>query len=301
MEKEPTLAEGEAIFRISFWKDDTALYSASSPMLWSQLQVLQRVRADHSFFRSFIKEDDDCLPKTAWLFWCVTNRASDRKWSEQGISKKDIEVLDFDGEWKPFDQSEIMSPPDIRFGKLGFQPYHYLSNGTFPLTVYAASRLVEIDGEASLVFLLNHPVETHQRIYNDANAMQHVLDELLKRVGDFPIKNLRFFIFDDGEKTFDHVHLAEVPMKGEWRLQRVAAKLFGFIPITLTNGYKYTIRLDDRKIIWHQGSGDLVGKILRAFHLEPQKQRIARYVNTVVAARDIAQSKKIISEEATAE
>ncbi|MDR5752611.1 hypothetical protein QCE48_17785 [Caballeronia sp. LZ024] len=97
---EHTLAEGEAIFRIAFWKSLEAAKSGMGYRLWSQMHVLHRVREDHPFFNAFERADDDFLIETAWLYWQTSTREPQQDWSRDGIPKSDIEILDLDGQWR---------------------------------------------------------------------------------------------------------------------------------------------------------------------------------------------------------
>src|SRR5882762_1675197 len=71
IEAEKSLAAGQGIFRISFWKNIGAALQSIGATYRTSLAVLQRVRDDHPFLASLTREDDDCLKSTAWLYWKI--------------------------------------------------------------------------------------------------------------------------------------------------------------------------------------------------------------------------------------
>ena len=56
---EKSLAAGQGIFRISFWKNFGAALQSFGASYRTSLAVLQRVRDDHPFLASLTREDDD--------------------------------------------------------------------------------------------------------------------------------------------------------------------------------------------------------------------------------------------------
>ncbi|WP_211453899.1 hypothetical protein [Collimonas antrihumi] len=284
---ESNLADGQSIFRISFWKNVESLFSRITPEFWTELHVLQRVRADHPFFQTFTKEDDDFLPDTAWLFWKTDQRQAEQEWSQEGIPRPDIEVLDFDGQWKPFDKSNIMASADTRLGQYGFRPFYFMTNGRVPTVVYGASRMLDgLGDEPAVVFLLTHAYESSLRIYNDEIAIQGVLDSLRQCSINIPVKNIRLFIFDEGRYTYDRNHLAEIPIKEIWRervSQHIISRWVHFF--STRRQFDQFIEVSNHNVQWYSDDHSVYHKVLEAFQLPRQKHLLKQYCQGIEIAR----------------
>jgi len=119
---EKSLAAGQGIFRISFWKVFGAALQSFGATYRTSLAVLQRVRDDHPFLASLTREDDDWLKPTAWLYWKIDAHAHEQEWSVDGIFLDDVEVLDLDGTWRRFKDALIMKSAETRLAGRGFLP-----------------------------------------------------------------------------------------------------------------------------------------------------------------------------------
>jgi len=112
---------GRGVFRLSMWRTlnpallnlrmqvDHVRFHGDDKSLWDCLSLLQRVRADHSFFRRYQRGDDQYLSGDAWLFWNTAECTKDQKWSSDGIPRSDIEVFHPHGYWAPYEQI-VLSP-----------------------------------------------------------------------------------------------------------------------------------------------------------------------------------------------
>ena len=122
IEAKKSLAAGQGIFRISFWKNFGAALQSFGATYRTSLAVLQRVRDDHPFLASLTREDDDWLKPTAWLYWKIDAHAHEQEWSVDGIFLDAVEVLDLDGTWRRFKDALIMKSAETRLAGRGFLP-----------------------------------------------------------------------------------------------------------------------------------------------------------------------------------
>jgi len=248
----------------------------ASSLLWSELPVLQRVRADHPFLQTFTKEVDDYLTESAWLYWKKATLAEGQGWSVDGISKSDLEVLDFDGVWRPYDKSQIMQPEEDTFKQLGFEAFHYLMGGIVPASVFAKSKLIEIDGNAQFVVVLAHPLCQTPRVYNDTRVIAHVFQEMWRHAINIPLNKCRLFIMDDAKKKYDCAHLAELPLSETLVVRKKRNKLLGFIHFGYSEDFDMTINFKSQ-LRWHSPEKALFSRIADEFSIPQQKDRLARY------------------------
>lgn len=117
---------GESIYRISFWMSEPTLLRYILATRDERPFVAQRVKTNHPFFNDYIQEEDDHLQGQAWLFF--NTEYSNKLWGSSGIPLSDIEVLDYDGIWKPYNQSEILQS-HFYYKNLGWDLYTN-SNGS---------------------------------------------------------------------------------------------------------------------------------------------------------------------------
>lgn len=276
IESEEVLPAGQGLFRISFWKNEQAMLRWGSSLNWSALQVLQRVREDHPFLQTFTREVDDCLKESAWLYWKTASLAEEQRWSIDGIPKSDIEVLDFDGAWRPYDQSEIMRPEADTFRQLGFESFHYLMGGMVPATVFAKSNLMEIEGVAQFVVVITHPICQVARAYNDPSVIAHIFQEMRRHAIDVPLSMCRVFILDDAKTKLDRATLAELPLSERVKVHRRYNKLLGIIPLGYSS--EFELKIDPSSaLLWHSHQGQLFAKIVEAFSIPGHSDRLKRY------------------------
>lgn len=276
IESEKILPAGRGLFRISFWKNEQAMLRWASSSHWSALQVLQRVRDDHPFLQTFTKEADDYLEESAWLYWKTSDRTENQGWSIDGIHKDDVEVLDFDGVWCPYEQSEIMRPEEDTFKQLGFDPFQYLMGGIVPATVFAKSKLMEIDGEVQFVVVITHPICQVARAYKDPSVITHVFQEMRSRAAGIPLSKCRIFIMDDAKTKLEHPDLAELELSEAVRVRRRYHKLLGIIPFRDSEDFE--IKIDSRsKLRWHPHRGALFAQLMEAFSIPSHSARLQKY------------------------
>ncbi|MEM5367225.1 hypothetical protein V4C53_14465 [Paraburkholderia azotifigens] len=218
IEAENCMSDGRSIFRISFWKSLEAAKLRIGYRLWSEMHVLQRVREDHPFFAEYTRIDDDHMPNAAWLYWRSGERESGQEWSEDGIPKSDIEVLDLDGKWRPMLGSGLMASSHTRYARLGFRPHYFQTSLGDAAVVFWTSRLFSAQsGDTYVALLVTHPRESKLRIYNDRCIAQSIVDQYrASGSADIPAERLRMFVVDEGDHTYDHSHLVEIPLSGRW-------------------------------------------------------------------------------------
>lgn len=285
---ESRLAEGEAIFRISFWKSLRAAKSHMGCRLWSEMYVLQRVREDHPFFNGFQRTDDDFLAEAAWLYWQTSTRAPNQDWSRDGIAKRDIEVFDPDGQWRALPDSTLMANSQGRLERKGFRPHYFMTGGRQPGVVYWSSRLLtQPSGDTDVALLLQHPSESNHRIYHTVAEVQAIVDQFLQLGGrNVPAERLRLFAVDEGRHTFDTSHLLEIPLSGGWKpkpLPRGWSVRFPWQRSTQRYHYAVTVAgTDDWR--WHQLSGELGAAVLSAFELPTLAETLRLYVAALEGA-----------------
>lgn len=102
-----TLLHGQNIYRTNYWLEESVMKRYFLSTSDSTPQVAQRVKAAHPFFNKYKKIEDDALRGEALLFYKI--ELDDADWSQDGLSVEDVEVIDYDGHWKPFVQSKIMA------------------------------------------------------------------------------------------------------------------------------------------------------------------------------------------------
>lgn len=289
---ESTLAEGDAIFRISFWKSLHAAKSRMSNRVWSEMHILQRVREDHPYFNSFQRVDDDFLVDSAWLYWRTSPREPQQDWSRDGIPKRDIEVLDLDGQWRAIPDSTLMASPHSRLERKGFRPHFFMTNSCQPALVLWTSRLVtRPSGDTDVALLLLDPQESRHRVYNDVPVMQTIVDQFLESGGkDIPADRLRLFVIDEGSHTYDTSHLLEIPLSGEWKPESTSRRRFAWFPRRRsTQRYRYVVTLGrSGDWCWSRLDSELGAMVLSAFELLTLGETVKRYVTALRGAHEDA-------------
>lgn len=273
---EEKLPNGYGLFRICFWKNEEAMLRWGSASLWPELNVLQRVREDHPFLKTFTREVDDYLVESAWLYWKTANLLEGQEWSIDGIPKSDIEVLDFDGVWRPYDQSEIMRPEAETFRQLGFESFHFLMGGTIPSITFAKCKLMELEGDMQFVVMITHPVCQVARAYNCPSVISHVFQEMYRHAVGIPVSKCRIFVMEDVKKKFDHANLAELPLTEVLKVRRRYNKFLGIIPF----GYSEELEIQITPLSGlrlHAHDGKLFAKIMETFSMPSQNARLTKY------------------------
>lgn len=302
---ENTLVGGEALFAIFFWKDLYAAKLRMSWRLWSEMHVLQRVREDQPFFKNYHRVDDD-KAGSAWLYWRKAPREPEQNWSRDGIDKRDIEVLDLDGQWHAMPDSMLMASTHSRLVRKGFRPHYYTVNGFQLAVVFWTSRLLTLpSGDTYVALLLQHPQESGYRIYNDEPVMKAIVDGFVEHEGrQVPVERLRLFVVDEGINTSDSSHLIEVPISGAWQSEATARRPTLRWPWRNSrHSYRYTVNLakhEDWK--WSGLESEIGALVLSAFELSTTKENINRYGPTIGRASEgvINTAKDILLGEETA-
>lgn len=276
--EEESLPAGKSIFRISFWKDETAMRrfvpcNGSA----SEMYIVQRVRANHPFFSNFRKESDDALPNSAWLFWKIDDRDPDQDWSNEGIPKSDLEVLDFDGTWKPYDDAEITALPAARFARLGFHPMHYKTLGGRLSTVFCASNVVSGPDGPVVALLILEPHNARDCILFNRPALQAIFDQLRQQTVDIPAESMRLYVFQEDVHTFHSTPIAEVPIREIWRETGLTSWWLGRLS---RRRYELSLELDKNFKYWSLEKE--FGRVLiDAFQLPRPARMIDRYSSVV--------------------
>lgn len=106
---EMTLAkEGEAVYRLSFWKSLDVVLKHIRAFSFERGWVLQRISETHPSLNLFQRGDDEYFCSgDAWLYWASLSENQDNKERAPiGIHHDDIEAYTQDGEWIPL--SEII-------------------------------------------------------------------------------------------------------------------------------------------------------------------------------------------------
>lgn len=154
---ERDMPKGHGVFRISFWKTERDLWKHAGSWSLGMMSppVLQRIRADHPFFRAYTRVQDD-RAEEAWLYWKTTAAVPDQRWSDDGIGTADIEIVDLDGEWRPMRGSSLMAPMNSQLSRAGFRCYLLSQAGYSDQNVLA--RVVDIEHKDDLYrfVLLSH-------------------------------------------------------------------------------------------------------------------------------------------------
>ena len=287
MAAEITLDQGQGIFAIWFWKSEAAMLVSRSGDTWNEPWVLQRVRADHPFLASFIQDVDDHQPDRAWMYWKKDRRNHGQEWSVDGIPASDIEVMDWDGSWRPSDQSEILRPEMQSFRRLGFEPFHYLDNGRMPALVFAKERFMEIGSETQFAILLAHPLAQVQRIYKEQKVLEHVLETACRRAPGVPLHKFRLYIMDDAPNSCIPVHLVEMPVQQRRVIKTKQGRLFGLFPLSIIEPAR---QIELGKPIYHGPASDTFRAVTKAFLIPLVQDRMARYRNIHSTMQAVAAS-----------
>jgi hypothetical protein len=289
---ESTLADGESIFRISFWKSLEAAKSRMGWRLWSEMHVLQRVRDDHPFFSGFHRTDDDFLVDTAWLYWQTSPREPNQEWSRDGIAKCDIEILDLDGRWRPMPDSTLMASSHSRYERKGFRPHYFMTGSGQPAVVFWTSRLLPPQsGDADVALLVMHPQESSRRIYHDITVAQSIVDRFrASGFASIPAERLRLFVVDEGRHLYDASQLLEIPLSGHWRADTPKGGWSMRWPWRQSEKrYQYVVKAvgeDDWR--WNNLESDLGAAVLSAFELPTLGQTLTRYMTVLEEANEDA-------------
>lgn len=285
---ESTLAAGESIFRISFWKNLEAAKSRMGWRLWSEMHILQRVREDHPFFSGFKRTDDDFLVDTAWLYWQISMRESGHDWSRDGIAKGDIEVLDLDGQWRAMPASTLMANSQGRFERQGFRSYYFMAGRGQAAVVLWASRLLPLpSGDTGIALLLMAPRESSRRIYTDVTAVQAMVKQLHEsEFASMPAERLRLFAIEEGRHLFDPSHLLEIPLSGHCQPEPPARGWAIAWPWRRSaKRYRYTVMAvgpDDWR--WNTLKSEIGAAVLSAFELSTHEETLKRYMAVLEGA-----------------
>lgn len=275
---ESTLPEGHGIFRISFWKDEASCRrfvpcsgGAAEPY------VVQRVRADHPFFNGFRRDVDDYLPDSAWLFWKIDRRECDQEWSTEGISKTDLEVLDLDGKWKPYANAELTAPAHDRYGRLGFDPVYYVGMDGRQASAYFAAQALPASSMADFAVLILEPADFPVSILVDLEGLQSIFEQIQNRI-DIPASHrLRLFVVQEAVYTFEHRHIAEVPIR---RAMRRATTIHWLARLLPWRRYEPFLAVSD-EYTWWSTTEDQGRALSAAFHVPSPADSIARYSKVV--------------------
>ena len=118
------LEKGQDVFAIFFW--DTLEIGISRALKHEGFNgpaVLQRVRSDHTYLKFYQRGEDEYLIGEASIYWNTEPLEKDQRRSRNGISWQDLEVLDLDGVWRSYKDSEYMAPAHVRLAKVGFRPF----------------------------------------------------------------------------------------------------------------------------------------------------------------------------------
>ncbi|QEM66739.1 hypothetical protein FO488_00260 [Geobacter sp. FeAm09] len=104
-EAHSSIAEGSAVFRLSFWLN-LEIAKSQVNYLHRQGSVIQRIKADHPVLGHFQRGEDQHLPGKADLYWAtMAINEENPDWSPIGIPHDDIEVLLPDNTWLPMGQA----------------------------------------------------------------------------------------------------------------------------------------------------------------------------------------------------
>jgi hypothetical protein len=269
---EQHLPEAQGIFRICFWKDVDSLRRwvpkgtfATSPF------VVQRVRHDHPFFTKFQKEVDDCLPDSAWLYWRVDKRCQEQEWTLDGIAADELEVLDYDGQWKAYTDASVTAPSERRFRALGLEPW-YQANSPHRIDeiFYGMRPLADLERKSSSLAML--VVERHDApisVVGDGHSLQALFERFLALAADVPVDRLRLFVFRESTKTFSSPRLAEVAISKKYVRRR-------FGPLGMFSRPELRIELVD-EVRWHSVDEGIGAQVLKTFNLPLARKNIERY------------------------
>lgn len=278
---EKELTNGEGLFRISFWKNlDAAVnWMGAGVLHWTELHVLQRVCADHPFFAAFHKVDDDFLTDTAWLYWQKVQRNPEQEWSSEGIPKSDIEVLDFDGQWRRFSESAIMETSHIRLSQLSFRPHYFTTHFGRPEVVYWRTIILpQSSGDSVIALLIQHPYESELRIYNDNPVIQEIVNQFRRFYAPgVPADKIRLFVLDEGKYTYDRSHLLEIPLKGRWIETKHGSLRWRLPFFRSASQSEYEIAASNDGWKWHNDKSDLWQSVISLSNVHTQKCNLVRY------------------------
>ncbi|MGF6510645.1 hypothetical protein [Paraburkholderia sp. 32] len=286
IEAEKTVPPGESIFRICFWKSLDAAKLNMGHHLWPSMHVVQRVRADHQFFNTFCRIDDDFLKDSAWLFWRQSKRNADQIWTHDGIPKEDIDVFDIDGNWRKASNAVLLSDSQAKFCSRGYFPHYFINFSGAPEVVFWTTRLMkQEDGERVAAILIVHP-ETHIHVYAYPHVAQEIIGRALsKGIGSYKADRIKCFAVSQDRETFNERDLLEIPIVGRW--SRIDQRPKGFLERfrkTPMPKPVYTISLaDSNDWCWHPADSSIAIRVMRVFQWKTLKQTIACYASMIDA------------------
>ncbi|MGB9989869.1 hypothetical protein [Pseudoduganella rhizocola] len=217
IEAEKELREGQGIFRISFWQDEEALRRHLPISTNTQAIVVQRVRADCAFLAHFRKDVDDALEGSAFLFWRVDERSEAQEWSEQYLPIDELEVLDVDGQWRPYEQAELTMAEDQRFLKQGFQPLYYGTQlGSIYKVFFASTVLTAQASEHPQLAIMIHELPNTPSLLSYRTMLLQMYEHVAARAFNIPLKQIGLYLYRPSRHTFEQQRLIKLQLSEQW-------------------------------------------------------------------------------------
>ena len=210
-----TLTQDHSLYRICFWKTEADMlrYLKSETSGALRYYIIQRVSAQHPFFKTFNKESDDMLPDDAWLFWKTEQSA--QNWSTDGISRDNIEVLDMDGQWRMFDQSNTVNIEERMLNDAGFERHFYQDNRGHLAEIYCAARIIKAPDERDtiLAILITQQLTDPWRASNYNDVMNQVVSRFIDRMTNVKFSLVRLFVYEEATQEPFNSSFVWIPLE----------------------------------------------------------------------------------------
>ena len=210
-----TLSQDHSLYRICFWKTEADMLRNLKAVTSGALRyyIVQRINAEHPFLKTFNKESDDMLPDEAWLFW--KTEQSVQNWSTDGISRNDIEVLDTDGQWRKFDQSNTVNIEEKMLNDAGFERHFYQDNRGHLAEIYCAARIIKAPEErdSTLAILITQQLTDPWRVSSYNDVMNQVVSRFIDRMPNVNFSLARLFVYEEATQEPFNSSFVSIPLE----------------------------------------------------------------------------------------
>ena len=265
-----TLSQDHSLYRICFWKTEANLLESMKSQTFAAPKpyIVQRVSANHPFLKTFNKEPDDMLPDEAWLFWKTDQ--SLQSWSEDGISRNDIEVLDMDGQWRKFDQSNTANVEEKILNDAGFERHFYQDSTGHLAEIFCAARVINVPNEKDsiLAILITQRISDKRRVYNYDNVMNQVISRFVERMANVNPDFVRLFVHDEGTRDPFNSSLVWVHLEQKETHHTLPPTLID--KLLKKKHYSHTttkLIVHDSAKIWHPMNSSIYQSVVNAFKI----------------------------------
>ncbi|GKS73228.1 hypothetical protein AVME950_00050 [Acidovorax sp. SUPP950] len=211
-----TLQPHEAIYRISFWKNEDDARKDLSARNCNEPHVMLRIKRDAVIeaLHGWEFEEDDFLPGRAALIWCRTIKAGER-FCDDGIPFSAFEVWEA-GTWRPWFSADAVQPDRVRLARSGWLPiYLHEDRGVVLVHWYA----VASSGATGKIWILlttdeRSPTNLGNNEYAIYQVANFLLSGPLKLVTGYVVGVLPIHVSSDNIWTEQYsVAVAEQPAR----------------------------------------------------------------------------------------